>query len=61
MNTATVLKSIYNQILIDQGTWQGYVTHAADSLTKQIAQSRVDAYTDILTIINNQLMLLGPY
>lgn len=59
MGTADILKTMYNQILADKGVWQGYVTNAMNAQTALIAQSRVDAYCDILNIITAQLTTLG--
>ena len=60
MATADILKTIYNQILTDKSVWQGYVTNAANSLTANIAQSRVDAYCDVLALLSVQISLCGP-
>jgi uncharacterized GH25 family protein len=55
VQTITDLKGLYNTIAIQKGQWQTFVNNAGDPLTKNIAQAKVDAYTDCMNIINAQI------
>ena len=52
--TTDLLKGLYNRVQMEAQTQQGYATHATDALTRVMAQSKLDAYTDVC----NQIMAL---
>lgn len=55
MSSKDDLVSLYNALAQKAQTWQNYKMSAIDTLSKTVAQAKVDAYQDAMATVQNYL------